>query len=327
MLKKNLIGKIIFANLLELPLYKYFNFIKKIEDNPILKDWLKQGLVQKENLSVIKPILHIPEKKHQLIGKYIKKNNNEYSIMYYNLYFQFYYKIDNSLWPRFENQTDKKQLLFLLRRVNSRNIITNSVLETIAKEQEDYFNSGDKLKIKNLTQTELAKKINQITKFYIDSNICHSWLSRLIPTLIIEISNGSKIPLKNLMPSLRDKIKWAMQKILNNENHLLIEGLIQNPYNDLKLREILTNKFKIITSRRNIASIRSELGICSARSRSKDIWHKLIPNFSHYFFLLKMKFLIKFRKFPEYMRYLYSKEKSITQKGLAQFFTLGVQRI
>ena len=179
----------------------------------------------------------------------------------------------------------KKRLLHQLRRVNSRNALTHCLLETIAKEQKDYLSTGDILRLKPLPQVELAKRMNQsmnnLGAYALPT--CPSWLSRLIPNLSIRLPDGSEQPLKVLLPNRRDRIKWALRALLNEESCNIIEGVLQSPYDDCQLQELLHRRFAISTGtgRRNISAVRRELGIPSAHVRSHDFWHLLAVPFSN----------------------------------------------
>ena len=177
----------------------------------------------------------------------------------------------------------KKRLLHQLRRVNSRNALTHCLLETIAKEQRDYLSTGDILRLKPLPQVELAKRMNQsmnnLGAYALPT--CPSWLSRLIPNLSIRLPDGSEQPLKVLLPNRRDRIKWALRELLNEESRKIIEGGLQAPYDDCQLQELLHRQFDISTVRRNISAIRRELGIPSACIRGQDFWHLLAVPFSN----------------------------------------------
>ena len=166
----------------------------------------------------------------------------------------------------------KKRFLHHLRRVNSRNALTHRLLETIAKEQKDYLSTGDILRLKPLTQVELAKRMSQST--------CHSWLSRLIPNLSIMLPDGSARPLKVLLSTRRGQIKRVLRELLNEESRKIMEGLLQAPYDDCQLQELLRNRFDISTTRRNISVVRRELGIPSARVRNQDFWYPSAAPFS-----------------------------------------------
>jgi len=177
----------------------------------------------------------------------------------------------------------KKPFLHQLRRVNSRNALTHRLLETIAMEQRDYLSTGDIMRLKPMTQVELAKRMNQnmnnLGTYALPTH--HSWLSRLIPNLSIRLPGGSEQPLKVLLPNRRDRVKWALRDLLNEESRQIIEGELQTPYDDCQLQELLLRRFDISTMRRNISAIRRELGIPSAHIRSQDFWHLLAVPFSN----------------------------------------------
>lgn len=125
----------------------------------------------------------------------------------------------------------KKGFLHQLRRVNSRNALTHRLLETIAEEQKDYLSTGDILHLKPLPQVELAKRMNQSMNNLGTYALytCHSWLSRLVLNLSIRLPDGSEQPLKVLLPNRRDRIKWALHVLLNEESRKIIEGTLQAP--------------------------------------------------------------------------------------------------
>jgi len=177
----------------------------------------------------------------------------------------------------------KKRFLHQLRRVNSRNALTHRLLETIAREQKDYLSTGDILCLKPLPQVELGKRMNQSISNLAayEVHTCRSWLSRLIPNLSIRLPDGSEQPLKALLPNRRDRIKWALRALLNEESRKIIEGVLQTPYDDYQLQDFLHRQFDISTVRRNISAIRREIGVPSARVRSQDFWHLLAFPFSN----------------------------------------------
>jgi len=260
-------------------------FVKQVESQPLFEQWLHHGWVWKENLSKLYPLLRLPARKDAVIGEYVKQGHDDYGIRYCHPYFQCFYGMDEKLWQRFPEGTVEKQLLHRLRRVNSRNALTHRLLETIAKEQKDYFSTGDILRLKPLSQVELAKRMNQSTDntgayVFTHSRIFPSWLSRIIPNLTIMLPNGSARPVRGLLSTRRDRIKWALREFLNEESHQIMEGVLQAPYDDCRLQELLHGRFDISTTRRNISAVRRELGIPSTHVRSQGFWYLLAAPFS-----------------------------------------------
>ncbi len=106
-----MIGRIIFAQLLEWPLWRYFTFVEQVESHPLLEQWLQHGCVWKENLSKLHPALRRPARKDRVIGEYVKRGHDEFGIRYCHPYFQQHYGMDEDLWCRFANGTVEKTFL------------------------------------------------------------------------------------------------------------------------------------------------------------------------------------------------------------------------
>lgn len=279
-----MIGRIIFANLLEQPVQRYFNFVKRVESQHLLERWLHCGWVWKENLADIAPLLQ-PVGKDGVIGKYVIKGQNEWLLLYFHPYFQHHYGMHESLWRRFFDGSVEKRLLHRLRRINSRNLLTHCLLSAIAEEQKDYLSTGDVHRLKPLTLLEVANRMRNASwppaaRRGNPQSICHTWLSRLIRTLHVMLPDGLVCPFAEMVPSRRDLMKQALRKLLNEESHEIIEGTLEAPYTDSQLQELLRGRFNITTTRYNVTSIRRELGIPAARGRSQDFWHILAAVFS-----------------------------------------------
>ena len=106
-----LIGRIIFAQLLEKPLWRYFTFVEQVESHPLFEQWLQHGWVWKENLSKLDPLLWPPTGKDAMIGEYVKQGCGEYGIRYSHRYFQRCYGMDWGLCHRFADGTVEKKFL------------------------------------------------------------------------------------------------------------------------------------------------------------------------------------------------------------------------
>lgn len=306
---QRMIGKIIFANLLELPIWKYFMFAREVKRQPLLEQWIEKGWVWENNLSGLRPLLRAPTRKDTMIGEYAEEGHNEYGMRYFHPYFQHHYGMHKDLWSRFLDGTVEKRLLHRLRRINSRNLLTHHLLSTIAEEQKDYLSTGDVHRLKPLTLLGVANRMRNdlnsdlgsrlpgepphgqgnpefpftVSHFAFrvpSSPICHTWLSRLIPNLHVMLPDGLVRPLKELVPSQRDQTKRALRELLNEESRKIMEGTLEAPYADSRLRELLRGRFCIATSRHTVTSVRLELGIPAARGRSQNFWHVLAAAFS-----------------------------------------------
>ena len=291
MAKNEIIGRIIFANLLEMPLQKYFTFVKHTEEKRLFKEWLDQGCLHKESLSHGKassspfnPDCH----RDRVIAQYRGNSCGEYEVRYSHPHFQQIYRIAERFWHSFGKGSDEKRLLHRLRRINSRNALTHYLLLAIAVKQEDYLSSGNLLDLKCLTLVRLANQMQSSGRFRsiphseieIPKSICPSWLSRIVRGLRIMLPKGSVHSLKALMPSQRDRLKCALNELLNEENQRIMAREIVSPYNDRELQELLHERFEMITTQQNVSEIRRETGVPSAAVRDRDFWHFLASPFS-----------------------------------------------
>ncbi|MGR3177247.1 MAG: RNA polymerase factor sigma-54 [Candidatus Anammoxibacter sp.] len=273
-----MIGRIIFANVLAQPLWKYFTFVERIEKHSLFEKWHSNGWLLKENLSIVSSLFRNPTRKERVVGKYVKQLNGKYDIQYFNTYFQTFYRIQEDLFSSFSKGTVEKRLLHKIRQVNSRNILNHHLLKTIAKEQAGYLSSGEIHYLKPLTQAKLAKVIksdinNVDRQTHRFPHVCPTWISRLINNLSVILPDGSTQHLEALLPSQRDRAKLALLDILEDERKTIIDGVLKEPYNDSRLQYFLHSRHGIVMSRRNITYARKELGISSAQVRSKDFWY------------------------------------------------------
>jgi len=106
-----LVGRIIFAQLLEWPLWRYFTFVEQVESQPLLEQWLQHGWVWKDNLSKLSPLSRPVTRKDAVIGEYVKQERDEYGIRYFHPYFQRSYRMDEELWHCFADSTVEKTFL------------------------------------------------------------------------------------------------------------------------------------------------------------------------------------------------------------------------
>lgn len=246
--------------------------------------------MRKKNLSPLKPLFRTPGRGDAVIGQYVKQGFGEYGIRYHHPFFQQFYWMKDWLWNYFSDGSSEKRLLHHLRRANSRNILTFDLVNAVAKKQKDYLSTGDFMSLKPLTQVELAKRMNP-NSGKLDperSHICHTWLSRLISNLSMMMADGSQWPLSILLPTQRERIKQAVREVLKEESCRIMEGVLQVPYPDSRLRELLNSRFEIATTTRNIAGVRRELGISSARLRGHDFSYLFeIPFSDVYVFSVK----------------------------------------
>ena len=89
-----------------------------------------------------------------------------------------------------------------------------------------------------------------------------------------------RFPLNFLFPSRRDMVKRCIKAALNQEKEDISGGQIKKPYTDQELNRRISESYGLLTTRREIAYCRKELGILPYFERNGYVYHTLAANFS-----------------------------------------------
>ncbi|MBQ9495904.1 MAG: RNA polymerase factor sigma-54 [Treponema sp.] len=123
--------------------------------------------------------------------------------------------------------------------------------EIIVKTQFNFFSSDGHEYLEPLTQNALAKMLG----------VNESTVSRMVNEKFLQTPWGQLFPLKYFFTNSQDKIKHAMQKIINTYTDA-------KPLSDSKLAEMLEAQ-GIRVARRTVAKYRAQLAIGSSYERKK----------------------------------------------------------
>ncbi|MCH8317014.1 MAG: hypothetical protein IIA88_00725 [Bacteroidetes bacterium] len=290
MIQKHLLGRIIFSNLLQMPLWQYYQFIDKLNVDPVIAEWLQEGLINKYNIATFYETPQIPDKTHFAIGSYMEAPattgfSTISHIKYIHPYFQHYYNINNSLWNNFRDPSLKKRLLHQLKRINSRNALTHCLLEIILAYQINYLTNGNRIFLKEISRIELTKMMGRCNTdenffFLTFKQICYTWIARLVPNLAIILADHKEVPVGSLLINKRNRLKFFLDEILRQENKKMINREIKYPHSDNELKAILSGQFNFNTSLRNINSGRNASGIPNAKVRYNNFDYLIEALFS-----------------------------------------------
>jgi len=293
MRKQNkLLGKIILANFLEYGMKKFITFIDEVEGLPLYKRLAQEGIIirnplpgaeilRQENAAALAKVGVIAE---------VRKGVN-LSIRYTRREFSIEYQINdqkppgsiNNLKLTEEDKKDISGLLYKLRRINTRNLITHEILKGILNYQKDYFESNNELALKPLTMTELARIIsNSKESSYSFDFIDVSRISRVIRRLSVITPQGEEVPLTFFFASRKDMVKRYIKAILNKERKdIFCSGQLKRPYTDEELRHKLNEEYGLLITRRGVAHCRQDLGISPYSKRNGYVYRSLQANFSN----------------------------------------------
>lgn len=283
--ERDLIGKIILADFLGYRLEKFIKFIQAVEELPLYKKLIREGIIIRTPLSEAKILKEgndsIVSSGVGVIAK-IKKGS-DFSVHYTNECFSTEYIVDEEKLRGIINDVKLKEeekenicgVLHKLRRISTRNLITHEILKGIVERQREYFefepNSETRnedeldLKLKPLRRRELAKNLsnsacggsNLSRSFIIDT----SRISRVTRGLCIITPQGNEVSLKSFFPTRRDIVKRHIKAIFNREKEDIRNGRLKKPYTDEELRCKLKDEYNVSITRREVAYCRKEMGV------------------------------------------------------------------
>ncbi|MDP8213779.1 MAG: GIY-YIG nuclease family protein [Candidatus Euphemobacter frigidus] len=296
---KKLIGRIIFANILELPLKKYRRFIENTE-NLLFFDKLRacqpRNDIKVKRLSRAGISRKTKSYSPNVVAE-ITRRSDDFSIRYTHEGFNKVYLIDKLLNERVranhrsgphesmpapcerseftEFQSTPVPLddevylmwLFRVRRLSSRNELTHKILKGIIEHQRKYLRTGEPIDLVPFSQVQLP--------------IENSWTSRLANRLSVIIPSGEEKPLKWFFQTQKDINKRLVKQLLDKENEDIESGRLKKPLTDNQIRVELESEYGVRRSRHSIGLCRKDMGIPPANRRLSGYkYPPLSANFS-----------------------------------------------
>ena len=245
-----MVGRIIFANLLELPLEKYKRFIEEVEESLIF-DKIQ---IEFNKLSKAKVSNKVKEAS-KVVAKIVRSGKN-FSISYTYGGFNKIYAV-----------CAVSPLTHKLRRISSRNLLTHKILKEVIKYQRRYLETGDPIDLVALKQVQLP--------------LDNSWTSRLVSRISIITPSGEEKPLKWFFQTQKDINKRLIKQLLDKENKQIESGRLKRPLTDNQIRTKLEDKYGIRLFRHSIGLCRKDMGIPPANRRLSGYkYPPLLANFS-----------------------------------------------
>lgn len=247
------VGRVIFANFLELPLERYRNFIEEAEQS-LYREGGGDSLVTVKHLSKAK----LSRNKSPKVIAEIVKRKNGFSVRYT-------YEGFNKIYITGGFQNSK--LFYKLRRISSRNELTHRIIQGIIEHQKRYLETGNTLDLVPFGQVNLL--------------FDNSRVSRLVNKLSIITPSGEEKPLKSFFQTQKDINKRLIKQLLDKENEDIEAGRLKSPLSDNELREKIEKGYGIFLSRWAVGHCRKDMGIPPARRRLSGYkYPPLSANFS-----------------------------------------------
>ena len=319
--RARLIGIIILARFLELPLTRYEALIEKVESSPMFTQ-LCPGIIS-TNLFPKAQVLEPARVLTLNASGQLREDDKEgFYVSYRHPGLAREYLFDENKarhWVRSQvlstgNEAEILALRRQLRLVNTRNRLTHTVLMGIAEHQDAYLSSGDALHLRPLSQVALAEWIRSETqdgsRFLPPSSrlefVDNSMISRLTRGLSVLSPQGQDIPLRDFFPSTRDVLKRMIKAILDEEKEQIrrrsaracpepdegspdrrrarSETFAQREraYTDEGIKERLKERFGVSISRRTVSACRQAMRIPSSYTRNSNRTYP--PKLAHFSF-------------------------------------------
>jgi transcriptional regulator with XRE-family HTH domain len=140
---------------------------------------------------------------------------------------------------------EEAALIERLKMINQRRSLTFRVISFICEFQYPYFVSGDPLRLKPLSQAQIAREVGEQ----------ESTISRILRNRSLETSEGV-LPIKFFCQSKKEVIERIIQI---REKAELAKGDRCKPFNDAEIADILEKEYDTKVSRRTVTYYRNKI--------------------------------------------------------------------
>ncbi len=266
-----LLGKIVLARFLELPLKAFDRCVTRVESSAAfsaLAPWVRTATLEGAGLADDAGGSHssigLP-----VLGE-VRKAGGDLAFLYHRASYAREYLFDEAALKHFMSCRDFSQdvgrALHRLRLINSRNRLTHALMQALLELQADYLASGDPLALVSLTQARLSERLRG-SRPELPLVADAGRISRLVRGLSIRLADGKAIALAGLFPRPRRICCHLIDALIKQEKTLIIEGKLARPLSDEGIAEILEREYGVSLSRRTVADIRHQLAIPDWRRR------------------------------------------------------------
>lgn len=265
-LAADLLGKIVLARFLEIPLRAFDRLVKKGEQSPQF-DALKSALTVRQLPGMQTARQVLPEAQRAL-GRAVLVGGGVIFFHHSESYGREYLFDDEALagiLSRSANGMELARLVRRLRLINTRNRICCAIVRKLIEAQADYVRSANPLALRPFSQAQVSAALR--AEAGIEVIVDEGRISRLIRQLSIILPGGKVVDLRSLCPKPRQVHCYFVDHVIKKERALMMEGAIHAPLKDGEIAAEICKKFAARLSRRSVAYIRHDLGIPDYRDR------------------------------------------------------------
>jgi RNA polymerase sigma-54 factor len=265
-----LLGKIVLARFLELPLRAFDRLVTRTEscaEFAALRSWVTVG--QLESAQVVHDASVSSQTQTSLVLGEIREASRGLMFLYYRDSYAREYRFDEEGVKQLMSCPDfpreRASLLRRLRLINTRNRLTHALMQAVLALQAAYLRSGQALALLPLTQAEISARLRSESTLSVVAD--PGRISRLVRVLSLALSNGEAVPVGKLFPKPRQIHCHFVDHVIQKEKAWMLQGALWEPLTDEAIAVILKSEYGIRLSRRTVANIRQDLAIPDRRSR------------------------------------------------------------
>ena len=267
-----LLGKIVLARFLELPLRAVDRLVTRVESSTgfaALRPWVSVGHL--EGAQVAHDAIDAPQTQASPVLGEIREASRGLMFLYHRDSSAREYRFDeegvNHLMSRPDFPAERAGVLRRLRLINTRNRLTHALMQAVLASQAAYLRSGQALALLPLTQAEISARLRSESNLSVVAD--PGRISRLVRVLSIALPNGEAVPFGRLFPKPRQVHCHFVDHVIKREKAWMLQGVLWVPLTDEAIAAILKREYGIRLSRRTVANIRHDLAIPDCRSRSQ----------------------------------------------------------
>ena len=265
-----LLGKIVLARFLELPLRAFDRLITQTEscaEFATLRPWVTVG--QFEGAQVVHGTSGSSQNQTSPVLGVIREASRGLMFLYSRASYAREYRFDEEGVKQLMSCPDfpreRASVLRRLRLINTRNRLTHALMQAVVGLQAAYLRSGQALALLPLTQAEISARLRSSSTLSVVAD--PGRISRLVRVLLIARSNGEAVPVSKLFPKPRQVHCHFVDHVIQKEKARMLQGSLWEPLTDEAIAAILTREYGIRLSRRTVANIRHDLAIPDCLSR------------------------------------------------------------
>jgi RNA polymerase sigma-54 factor len=257
-----LLGKIVLARFLEMPLRTFDKFVRQVESSPGFVDVLNYVTPSRLDAAEVNSF---PDHPSGLLGD-IQERGGKLRLFYRHHSFVREYLFDEEFVVQGGLPKDQAAILSKLRLINTRNRLTQALMQALLAAQTEYLRSGNSLSLVPLTQSHISTKL--ISEANLSVVADPGRISRLVRNLSIRLPNGQVSQVAQFFPKPRHIHCHFVANVVEKEKLLIASRELASPLPDEAIAAMLERDHGIRVSRRTVANIRHDLAIPDSRCRS-----------------------------------------------------------